>query len=256
MPPRLQLFLAVTIAFVLVAATCRAETIRLRADSWMPFNGDPAGKHPGYAVEILRTILAEEHIELDYQNMPWGDALAACAEGQIDAVVGANTDEAAKLVVPQEAIGSPKVGFFVLKKSSWTYENVPSLNRVKLGVVQDYKYFDALDDYIARHSGREVVRFTGDAPLPDAIQKLLSGDIDVLAEVYPVFAWTARNAGLKPEQFRLAYLHEGELVYIAFKPGADGQRYAALLDAGIRRLRANGELKTLLKRYGQEDWAE
>lgn len=252
----LQVLLAVALALVLVAATSRAETLRLRADAWMPYNGDPQGKYPGYAIEIARAILAKHAIDLDYQTMTWGDALAACAAGQIEAVVGANTTEAEKLVVPAETIGKPKVGLFVLKKNSWSYENVPSLARIHLGVIQDYKYFDTLDDYVARHHGREVVRFGGEKPLESAIQKLVDGEIDVLAEVYPVFAWTARNAGLKGEQFRLAYLHEAEPVYFAFLPGPAGKRYANLFDEGLRELRASGELQKILKRYGQEEWKD
>lgn len=243
------------LVFACLALTAAGETVRLRADGWMPFNGRPQSAHPGYAIEVLRQILARHDIALDYQSMPWTEALQACAEGRIDAVVGANTTEAAKLVLPAESIGSPRVGFFIRADNRWIYQNIPSLVKVRLGVIQDYKYFASLDTYIERHKGPEVVVFPDGDHLADAIQQLVEGKIDVLAEVYPVFAWTARSAGLKPEQFRLAYLHEAEPVYFAFAPGDNGQRFAILFDAGLRELRASGALKEILKRYGQEDWA-
>lgn len=244
------------LALLLAGLTpAQGETLRLRTDPWMPFNGDPASALPGYAIEILRLVMAPHDITVDYQNMAWSDALEACAEGKVDAVVGANTVEAAKLVLPTESIGAPRVGLFIAAANPWKYTNIPALASVRLGVIKDYKYFGALDNYIARNAGPGIVTFPDGEQLESAIKQLVAGGIDVLAEVYPVFAWTARNAGFKPDQFRLAYLHEGESVYIAFAPNEAGRRYAQLFDQGIRQLRSSGQLEEILKRYGQKDWA-
>lgn len=247
-------FCSLLLAVGLLAPFSRAETLRLRADPWMPYNGAPAAKAPGFGIEIARAIFEPAGITVEYENQPWGDALIACAAGRIDAVIGASATEAAKLVVPKLDLGSPRVGLFTLKSSPWRYENLASLTKERVAVVADYKYYDALDAYIDKHKEPQVIRYSGDSALSDAIADLVAGKVDVVAEVYPVFAWTARSGGYKPEQFRLAYLHEAEPVYVAFAPTDEGRRHARLFDEGLRKLRASGKLAEILKRYGQDDW--
>lgn len=252
----LRLLVALPAVLILVeSAAGAAETMRLRADVWMPYNGEPAAAQPGYAIEVARTILARHDIVLDYQTMPWGDARKAAAAGEIEAIVGANREEAEGLVIPQECIGLPRVGLFVLKNNSWRYENVGALRSIRLGVIADYSYWPAFDSYIARQKPPQVLVHSGDQPLVDAIAALDTGKLDVLAETSSVFAWTAKQAGYNPNNFRLAYLHEGEAVFFCFTPRGDiGARYAQIFDEGIREMRRSGELLQILSRYGLGDW--
>lgn len=239
-----------------LVTSARAETLRLRADSWMPYNGDPASEVPGYAIEIARAIFGPRNIELDYANLAWGDALRAAAAGEIDAVVGANKQEAEGLVVPQEPIGLPRIGLFARKDNTARYDNVPALSKYKLGVILDYSYWTALDAYIERSDAPQVIKFSGEQPLEDGLAQLHAGELDLLAETSSVFAWTAKSAGHPAGTFRLVYLHEGDPVYFAFAPGERGQRHAALFDEGLRALRRSGALAKILARYGQPDWAQ
>jgi polar amino acid transport system substrate-binding protein len=247
-------FLLAFIAASLAAGAHAAETLRLRADTWMPFNGEPDGKLPGYAIEVARIVCAKNNITLDYQNMPWGDALKAAAAGKIEAVIGANKDEAAGLVLPQVPIGLPRIALIVRKENAWRYGNLASLQSIRLAVIQDYKYWPALDEYLARSGEPHVLKFSGDHPLVDALARLQAGTVDVVAETSSVFIWNAKEAGYEPGAFRIAYLHEGDPVFFAFAPGAVGQRYARLFDDGIRALRKSGELAKILERYGLVDW--
>ena len=44
-------------------------------------------------------------------------------------------------------------------------------------------------------------------------------------------------------------------VYIAFSPAnKKSAEYAAILDRGVERLRASGELDEIMAHYGLEDW--
>lgn len=247
--------LASLLLLVLLGAAARAETMRLRADVWMPYNGEPDAALPGYAIEIARTILGPHDITLDYRTMPWGDALKAVAAGEIDAIVGANREEAEGLVLPEERIGLPRVGLFVRRDNTWRYDNIASLRTVRLGAIVDYKYWPTFDDYIAKHGAPNVILFSGENPLEDALAQLKEGKVDVVAETAPVFAWTAKSAGFASSDFRLVYLHEGDPVFFAFTPhGEAGRRYARLFDEGLRELRRTGRLADILARYGQKDW--
>jgi polar amino acid transport system substrate-binding protein len=255
MPPFCRLFSC--LVFCATPWLARADaTLRVRADSWMPFNGDPADKQPGYVVEIAKQVFGPRTINVDYQTLSWDEALKAARAGEIDAVIGANKIEAAELVVPKEPIGAPTMGLFARKDLVWEYANIGSLKKVRLGVIGGYSYWDALDAYIANHPGGTVVVFSGDSPLEEAMAKLEAGEIDVIAETVPVFVWRAKAHGKAMAEYRMPYKHEGEPIYLAFADGENGRRYAAIFDESVRALRKSGELRKILSRYGVADWAE
>lgn len=250
-----RILFAVLLLCLFAGGTARgAEAVRLRADVWMPYNGDPASDLPGYAIEIGRAILARHDATLDYQTMPWSDALQAARRGEIDCVVGANQEEAEGLVVPQLSVGLPRVGLYVRKVNPWSYENVATLRAVRLGVIAGYSYWPALDAYLAKAPPARVTVYNGDHPLEDGLRQLEQGAIDVLAETSSVFTWTTKQEHYPATAFRLVYLHEGDPVYFCFRPGDAGVRLARWFDEGLHELRRSGELARILARYGLHDW--
>ncbi|MCX6956780.1 MAG: transporter substrate-binding domain-containing protein [Verrucomicrobia bacterium] len=239
-----------------VAGSAWADgTLRVRADQWMPYNGDPAKPTPGYVVELARKIFGAQGITVDYQTMPWAEALKAAGAGEIEAVIGANPTEAKGLVLPDEAIGLPRIGLFVRKANPWKFSNVQLLREVRLGVIDGYSYWDSLDEYAKKHTGPEVVWFKGETPLKDALAKLDGAEIDVMAETLAVWVWTVKESGRSPADYRMAYLHQAEPIYLAFAAqGEAGRKYAKIWDAGIKELRKNGTLAAILEKYSVSDW--
>lgn len=233
-----------------------AETLRVRADAWMPFNGAPAAAEPGYTVEVLRQVFTPLGIEVDYQTMPWAEALEGARKGTVDAVVGANRTEAEGLIVPAEPIGQAKMGLFVPGASAWRYDNIASLKSIRLGVVAGYSYWAAIDTYVKTPPpGASITTFDSAEPLGDAMRALLDGKIDAIPETLPVFIWRSRQLGLPMSAFRVAYIHEGADIFVAFSPAQpESKRYAELLSQGIDRLRQSGQLGQILKKYGLSDW--
>ena len=239
-----------------LVAQAESKTLRLRADSWMPYNGDPAGELPGYVVELARAVFSAHGITIDYQTMPWTDALKAVKAGEIDGVIGANATEAEGLVRPAEATGLPRVGLYVRKDSALHFENLASLKNSHLGVIESYSYWDNLDEYIKTHAAPAVVLFKGDTPLIDGIAKLDTGEIDVMAETFVVWSWALRSLNRKPSDFRTICVQNGDPIYVAFAPGKTGTGYAKIWDDGIRELRKNGKLAAIMGKYGLADWQE
>lgn len=241
----------------MAAWSSAAEVIRVGADQWMPFNGEPQAERPGYAVELLRRIYAPEGIEVDYHVVPWADALSAAAKGELDAVIGANVTEAAKLRVPQEEVGAPRVALWVHKGNRWRYTDLRSLLQVRLGVVADYKYWESFDDFVARQPTLKLTKFSGETPLRDALGKMLAGEVDVIPETLPVFTWNVKAAGLAVSDFTMAYLHPADPVYVAFSPAHPRiESIVRRWDEGLRKLRASGELTSILQKYGLRDWRD
>lgn len=234
-----------------------AETLRIGADQWMPFNGEPQGERPGYVVEILRKVYAAEGITVDYRVVPWADALSQAAKGELDAVIGANLTEAAKLRVPQEEVGAPRVALWVHKSNRWRYTDLRSLLQVRVGVIAEYKYWDSFDDFVAKQPNLKLVKFSGETPLRDALSKMLAGELDVIPETLPVFTWNVKASGLAVSDFTMAYLHPAEPIYVAFSPAHPRiETLVKTWEAGVRKLRASGELNQILQKYGLRDWRD
>lgn len=249
--------LPVLIAGAMAASLAgQSDSVKLRADQWMPFNGTPGGDKPGYVVELAQLIFSARQVKVDYQIQPWEDTLKAVRAGEVDGAIGTNTTEAAGLITGTEPIGLPKVGLFVVKESTWKYQNLQSLNGTKFGAIAGYSYWDSLDNYIKSHADKNVIFFKGESPLVEAIEHLSRREIDVLPETLAVFVWGLKKEGRSFSDYRLAYLHEGQPIFIAFTKNEKGLRFSQMLEDGIRELRANGQLAKLLANYGIEDWKE
>lgn len=252
---RARVGLAFAVSLLVSGAAWAGETVRLRADQWMPYNGDPAKPTPGYVVELARKIFEAQGIAVDYQTMPWTDALKAAGAGEIDGVIGANPTEAKGLLLPDEPIGLPRIGLFVKKASTWKFSNVALLREVKLGVIEGYSYWDSLDEYVKKRTGPEVVWFKGDTPLKEGIEKLDAGAIDVMAETLAVWVWNVKENGRSPADYRMAHIHQAEAIYLAFTAkGNAGEKYAKIWDTGLKELRKNGTLAAILEKYSLSDW--
>ncbi len=232
------------------AAAAEGVVLRVRADSWMPFNGDPSAEKPGYVVEFLREIFEPQGIKVDYQVMPWADALKAAAAGDIDGVICANATEAEKLVIGKEAIAEPQFSLFVRKDSKWSYQNLHSFQGVTLGAVEGYSYWDSIDGYIKKSAPPAVKFYSGNAPAAEAVADLSSGKIDVFVESVLVFYWALKSTGQKFSDFRSAYTEPTEPLYVAFTKNKQGLEFARKLDAGLAKLKETGRYDAILDRYG------
>ena len=65
----LSRLLALGLLMSLAAAAASAETLRLRADSWMPYNGDPAAAHLAVPDIALRVGFSDpESFDANYRR--------------------------------------------------------------------------------------------------------------------------------------------------------------------------------------------
>lgn len=226
------------------------ETIRIRADSWMPFNGDPTAAQPGYVVEFLREIFEPQGIKVDYQVMAWADAVKAAEEGEIEGIIGANRKEAQNLLVGSTPIAEPQFALFTLKGNPWRYESIRSLQGIKLGAIEGYSYWSSIDNYIAKNSAPALKIYSGEAPLAEALQDLDDGKIDAVVESVLVFHWAARSRGRKFTEYRIAYNEVAEPLYVAFSKSDAGRKYMKLFEQGLRKLKDSGRFDAILDSYG------
>ena len=236
-------------------ASAGEPVVKLCADQWMPYNGDPADAKPGYVVELARKIFEPTGTKVDYTVMPYDEALEKVKAGEMTGAIGPNQEEGKELVLPAEPIGSLATCLITRADSTWTYDNVASFRHARLGVIKGYTYWPALDTYIERCAAKDKVFVAeGDEPLEVLMQKLQAREIDVVVESEPILLWYLRSHELDRNQFRVVFKGTVEPIYVGFSPNDEGRRFAAQFDEGLRSLRASGELTALLARYGLRDW--
>jgi ABC-type amino acid transport substrate-binding protein len=90
------------IVLLLSSASALADTISIRADEWLPYNGPQSKKPAGYMIEAAEKIAAANGHTIKYATMPWDDAVAAVRRGAHDCVVGALKADAEGFAFPAE----------------------------------------------------------------------------------------------------------------------------------------------------------
>ncbi|MDH3997250.1 MAG: transporter substrate-binding domain-containing protein [Desulfuromonadales bacterium] len=242
---------------ILSASIAAAATITVRADPWMPYDGDPKSDKPGYMIEVAEAIFAAKGHTIDFQNMPWTRCLDAVRKGTYDAVVGADDSEASGFIFPSQSFGVNKNGFYVKKGSSWTYAGVSSLAQVRLGIIDGYGYAEKLDEYIVanKSNSKKIFIAKGDDALPKLIKMVKAGRLDVVIDNANVMAHTLQGLGLENAVVQAGAADEVTDLYMAFSPAkASSKEYAKIFDQGLAELRSNGKLQKILSRYGLKDW--
>lgn len=242
---------------LLVFVSCvsfASETITVRADVWMPYNGEPDADKPGYGIEIMKAVFEPKNIKIDYQTMPWNRAVDDTKEGKFDSIIGAGVRDAEGCIFPTETIGYNINDLFVKPDSTFKFERIEGLNSVKIGIIADYSYSEAFDAYVAANKDDEQKIFvvSGDGALEKLYKMVLAGRIDAFMENPLVVA----QESWKDEVKSAGQVGDKDALYVAFSPAKESsKKYAEMFDAGIKELRANGKLKAILDSYGLTDWA-
>ncbi len=239
---------------LLIAAPLRAETITLVADVWPPYNNEADAEKPGYGVEMMKTIFGAAGHQIDYRVIPWNRAIKMVQEGKADAVIGATTEEVPEFIFPERAFGISKIGFYVPEKSEWRYQDIGSLNGMRIGAIKGFEYGEELDGYFIQHSDRVQFVYDDNATATN-LKKLLRGRIDTFVEDVNVVEAVATQMGISNQIKWAGDADKGLPVYIAFSPqNPKSARYAALFSEGLAHLRSTGELANILQKYGLQDW--
>lgn len=235
-----------------------ADTISIRADEWLPYNGPTTKKPPGYMIELAEKIATANGHSIAYATMPWEDAVSAVRRGAHDCVVGALKSDAEDFAFPAESWGESQSAFYVLDDTQWRYSGIDSLANMRLAVIEGYSYSDEIDAYVEANKADPakivMVSSAGRAQM-NAMSRLVSKKADVFIEDINVAKQTIARLNLAGRVVMADIATESDTLYIACTPADPrGKRYAEMFSAGIAKLRASGELATILDKYNLSDW--
>lgn len=236
-----------------------AETITIRADEWLPYNGPSTLKPAGYMIDLAMRIAKDNGHTIDYRHLPWDDALEAVRKGEFDCVVGANAEEAEGMVLPGLSWGASQNVAYTLEGSKLAIDSIEAIKARRLIYIPGYSYGEDLDPWIEQNAGNAAVVVpvtSGGRAAMSAISKLVAKLGDVFVEDRNVIAHTLKQLDmvgrLKPQ---VVVDEEPTPIFIACsKANLRGARFAGMFEEGTRQLRASGELAKMLQPYGLSDW--
>jgi polar amino acid transport system substrate-binding protein len=249
------------LACALVTALGAVDTITLRADTYLPYNGDPKSEKPGFMIEIAKEVFGLRGAVVDYQLMPWSRVVEAVEAGTIDGAVGGEPAGTPTLAFPGTAQGIWKPVLATPAASTWVYAGPASLADRSIGVVQDYDYGKdaaghSYTDWFAANP-KKIQALKGDRPNDLAVGMLAKGRLDLFIEDWGVIQAACVSAKVDLATLRNAgEAGPGYELFIAFAPTERGKALAKELGDGTAALRANGKLATILARYGVADWVK
>jgi len=244
------------IGFLLTSAMLpvHAETVTIRADSWFPMNGEPNGNLQGYMIDMATEIFTAAGHTVDYKKMPWERAVKSVREGLFDCVVGAYPEDAPDFVFPSVSWGLDSTGYYVTNESTWQFNGFASLLDQKVGVISGYAYGDEFDALVK--SRTDVFKSSsGKDALGKNFKKLMHNRIDIVVESVAVANAKLKELGLHSKLKIAGTNPEKAPIYIACSPTkVTSKMYIELIEKGTEVLRESGKLKTILDKYGLQDW--
>jgi polar amino acid transport system substrate-binding protein len=225
------------------------QVITVVADDWCPYNCQPNTELEGLGIEFLRAIYEPLGFKIDYQLMPWSDAVKATRAGQYNAVIGAFKSDAEGFVFPENAFAHSHNCFFVKQASRWKFNGISSLHNQKIGVIEGYSYGNNIDEFIRKNKQSHVFMVSDDKPLKTLFHALETDTISAILEDKSVFEYH--------HQSEFAHIATRQVgcqlpanVYVAFSPAhPDSQKLAEIFDRGFIKLKHSDLYMEILQKY-------
>jgi len=243
--------------FILIFTfSSNANTLKVVSDIWCPYICEDY-KNPGYIVELIRDIFAQNNINIKFEIVPLARAIKLTKNNKVDMVLALTDEHIIKNELNKNniSIGSFANDFFVAEGNRWRYisENDLSLflsEGNKLGIIKGYEYGKYI--HMLQKEKPEYFHMShGESPLLMNIDMLNKKRINILLDTKNTVIFKMKN-----ETNKLIYAGtQGDNIplYIGFSESIS-PKYKLLLDEGITHFRKSGKLAVILNKYGISDW--
>lgn len=230
-----------------------ADTWIIQADSWCPYNCDPKSPNPGYMIEIISLAAKATGNTVEYKLTPWSRALDEAKSGNISGVVGISDGDREGFLL-SEKLGVDSNCLFVNPDSTYKYTGPQDLSKLNsVGTSQGYVYPDEFMEW-QKTNAKKVQAIAGDNTLEVNAKKLKGKRIDALIENSSVVDYAKKSIPELKDVVSSGCFSTSNL-YAGF--GAKNPKSAGIVkavNAKIAELKASGELKKILGKYGVAAW--
>lgn len=212
------------------------------------FEASPEGGKPrGLAVDLLDAILIPAGFQPRYELYPWLRAQSMIENGPAQILVGPyRTAERERLMrFSRQAFYEDALVFYARRREEglW-YGDFQALQPLRIGSVQGWVYGERFEQ------ARASLNVSAVRDLTTALRMLQLNRVDLIAANQRNSEPVIQDLGMN-DQVALCTPPFAHLKgHFAFGRDAAGAPWQALVDAGLQRLRASGELQQMAQRRG------
>lgn len=250
------------VMFMVLGSQAVAETLDVAVLDFCPFVCDPTKEDGkvGFSVELERAIFERAGYQVNFHLIPYMRSIKQTEKGEYDAVGFCNDKSSGVNICSTETVGPMVQTFYVKKDNPWRYTGVESLEDISLGVISGYNYTLVAEEFQLyinqnRDNANRITFHSGENVLHRLFRMILTDRLTTINEAEYVADYLASKNGY------LQHLQKANTFDVilwgrmCFSPqNPDARKYVQILDEGIRRMRASGEIQVILEQYGLEDW--
>jgi polar amino acid transport system substrate-binding protein len=237
---------ALCLSLLLLPLGVAAQTLRLVADPWPPFN-DQTLLNNGVASDLVSTALGRAGYATHYREVPWERAVRGLRRADYDVLINAwYTDERASFGYFSEPFLVNRIRFLRRKDSTIQFVRLSDLYPYRIAVMRGYAYSDEFDDDpLLRKIG--VGSFQSGARMLHAKRVELTLEDEVVARYHFGRELSGIRDGL---EFLTQPLSENGLRILVRRSHPEHRRIAEAFDRAIAAMRADGSYAAILARHG------
>lgn len=229
----------------LTSTAASARNVTMLTLNWAPHYGEDLPEQ-GLTTALVKAAFKAGGHNASIEFVPWSRALKEVEEGKADVVMGAYyNEERTESYFYSDVIYELNVGLIArpgLGKTS--YASLRELAEYNIGVARGFANSEEFD--AAQYLNKEVAS----TPLLN-IRKLFRGRIDMAVMNYDLFRYEARKEGhcITSVNFVTPPLVTQGLYVMASRNIDDGDQLMQDFNAGLARIRSNGEFDRIVGRF-------
>lgn len=232
------------------------EIIKIAYDPWCPHTCDKSSEIKGIYLDVLTEVFKDSKFGLEFVQINWSRAIEDTRKGVYNAVAGALKADAPDFKFPKFSINYQKSCFYVKNNDKWKFNGMESLKGKKVGSVQGYTYGEPFDSAVTKDYKDVLDPITGEDTSYRLIQKLALGRNDIIIEDESVVRFTmmklVSEKKLQSDVIKQAGCLKATPLYFAVSPlDKNKEEILKIWDEGVKKIKSNGTLKSLFKKYGQ-----
>ena len=235
----------------------RERPIVIASDPWCPYACDPeADGREGYMVDMAREIFEGLGFKVEYRVVNFATLKRMAKDGSATAVPGVATTMDGAIVLPAMAQGNSANAVALHDMTGFTYSKPQDFEHFRLGVIKDYNYGGAVQEYVQKNIGNPdriiVLSGFGYSHLAQGLRMLAAGRLDMLMDDYNVLRWQVRRLGMQQQLTTMSLKDDADL-FIGFSENDPrSHELARIMAESTRRLQQNGKLAIIMRKYGLE----
>jgi polar amino acid transport system substrate-binding protein len=232
------------------------KEITLCYDHWPPATIHASIREPrhGFMVDTARDIFSRADYAVTLREVPYARGLHDVVAGSCDIMLLMPKLNMAGVYFPQQPGMLSRNGLFVPTGSNWHYRNLHSLDNLRVGNIIGYDYSSLnleFATFIAQPShGASIVTKGGNNALPQLLNLLALGRLDVMVEDERVAHYVLRRQGLEHKVKQVGVFPATLALYPGFSAQrGDAAQLAALWDRNMQYLQTKTRLQQRMADY-------